>query len=320
VKKILVTGGAGYLGSVLCRKLLDKGYQVRVLDKLLFSDGGIQELYDNKKFQFIYGDIRDAPTIKKAIKKMDAVIHLAAIVNDPASAVNPELTEEVNYHSSRELAKMCWSSGVNRFIYSSTCSVYGASKSSRLLTEKSKLNPVSIYGKTKLMAEKDILEFSDYGFSPTVFRMATLHGVSPRMRFDLAVNVMTAMAKYKKQFKVFGGEQWRAFCHIQDAADAYLQCLETPTEKVNGEIFNISTENQKIIELGKHIELVVPDSKMIVDEKNVDIRNYRVSGKKFGLKNRFTISDSIQEIMNGSYMEFEDDIYHNYRIMKVLND
>ncbi|MCJ7696957.1 MAG: NAD-dependent epimerase/dehydratase family protein, partial [Thermoplasmata archaeon] len=228
VNRILVVGGAGYLGGILCRKLLNCGYCVRVLDNLMYGDDGIKHIYHHHGFEFINGDIRDLRTVVKAINDVDAVIHLAAIVGDPASALDPRETIEINYLSSIILAEVCKQSQINRFIFASTCSIYGASESGKMLNETSKLNPVSLYAEMKLKSEQGILSMEDDNFSPTVLRMGTLFGVAPRMRFDLVINILCAKAIMERKFAVFGGSQWRAFCHVEDAAEAYITCLEAP--------------------------------------------------------------------------------------------
>jgi len=320
MKKVLVTGGAGYLGSVLCRRLLKIGYKVRVLDKLLYGDSGIEELYKDKNFEFINGDIRNISTVADSIKGVDSVIHLAAIVNDPSSSLYPNKTMEINYFATKFIAEICKYYGINRFIFASTCSVFGASTSEKLLIESSATNPVSVYGKSKLLAENAILNLTDENFSPTVLRMATLHGVSPRMRFDLAVNLMTAQAKYEGKYNIFGGDQWRAFCHIDDAVSAYIMCLEAPIKDIKGELINVCTENMTILDLGEKIRDIVPLSEINIDKKNVDKRNYRVSNKKikgiFNFKLTRSIEDSIREIWNSDYTNFRYPIYDNYEVLK----
>jgi len=332
VNKVLVVGGAGYLGSVLCRKLLEKKYFVKVLDNLTYGYQGIKELYDNPKFEFIKGDMRDIHTVVNAVKNVDAVIHLAAIVGDPASTLNPEETIEINYFGTRMLAEICKYSQINRFIFASTCSVYGASKTPNTrINENSKLNPVSLYAEMKLKSEQGILELVDENFSPTILRMATLYGLSPRMRFDLVVNTLTIKALKEKKFYIFGGEQWRPNLHVNDASEAYIKCLETPIQKVKGAVFNVgsSKENYKIVDIGKTVKKLIPDANMIIDEKNVDKRNYNVLFKKIeeqlNYKTNYTIKDGILEIIDavkkGEFQDYRDIKYSNYQFLqKIIND
>lgn len=324
VKKVLVVGGAGYLGSILCEKLLKKNYKVRVLDNLTYGNEGIKHIYHHPNFEFYYGDICDLKILVESIKDIDAVIHLAAIVGDPASDLNPEKTIESNYLASKMLAEVCKYSQVNRFIFASTCSVYGASKTDKILYETSPLNPVSLYARMKLKSEEAILSMEDDNFSPTVFRMGTLFGLSYRMRFDLVVNTMTIKALKEGQFKVYGGNQWRALCSVDDAADAYIKCLETSVKEVKGQIFNIVSSNFRIKRIGQFINHSIPQAKMIVEEDKVDIRNYCVSSNKakniLNFKIKETILHSIEDIKyavnKNKFDDYENPKYSNIEYLR----
>ncbi len=329
VKRVLVVGGAGYLGGVLCKKLLENGYTVRVLDNLMYGDDGIKHSYHHPHFEFILGDIRDIRVVVKAIKDVDAVIHLAAIVGDPASSLDPEETIEINYLSSKIIAEVCKQSQINRFIFASTCSVYGASESGKILNEKSKLSPVSLYAEMKLNSEKGILSLEDDNFSPTILRMGTLFGVAPRMRFDLVVNLFTAKAVVEKKLSVFGGSQWRAFCHIEDAAQAYMDCLEAPIRDVKGEIFNIAPQNATIDDVAKMIQKQIFNTEVIIEKTQKDQRDYRTSDKKIrdtiGYKGTFTIDDGIKEIKTAmiTYKKYKDYTaakYYNHTYITELKE
>ena len=280
VKRILVVGGAGYLGSVLCPYLLSKGYTVCILDNLTYGDAGIKNIYHYKNFEFTYGDMRDMKTVMRAIKDVDAVIYLAAIVGDPACDLDPEETIKSNYLATKLFAEVCKYSQINRFIFASTCSVYGAAEPGKMLTETSKLNPVSLYAQMKLKSEHGLLELEDDNFSPTILRMGTLFGSSPRMRFDLVVNILTIKALKEHQFKIFGGNQWRALCSVDDASDAYIRCLESPIKEVKGQVFNISTSNMQIKQIGDIVHKILPDAQMIIEKDKEDARNYCVSSDK----------------------------------------
>jgi len=219
-------------------------------------------------------------TVMKAIKGVDAVIHLAAIVGDPACDLDPEETIKSNYLATKLFAEVCKYSQINRFIFASTCSVYGAAKPGKMLTETSKLNPVSLYAQMKLKSEQGLLELEDDNFSPTILRMGTLYGASPRMRFDLVVNILTIKALKEHQFKIFGGNQWRALCSVDDASDAYIKCLESPIKVVKGQVFNIATSNMQIKQIGNIVRKQIPEAKMIIEKDKEDARNYCVSNKK----------------------------------------
>jgi len=315
IKKVLVIGGAGYLGSILCRKLLNKKYKVRVLDNLTYGDEGIKLLHKNKNFEFLKRDIRNISDVVEAIRGVDAVVHLAAIVGDPACAVDPEETLKINYLATKNITETCKYFQINRFIFASTCSVYGESPlPDEKLTEDSSLNPISLYAETKIKCEQSILEAVDENFSPTILRMATLYGYSPNMRFDLAINLLTGQAIFDKKITIFGGEQWRPWLDVEDAAQAYIACLEAPIEKVRGEIFNILSENYKIVEVGKIINSVCPEAKIEITEKAIDKRNYNVSFNKISQALNYCprkkMTDGITEIKNVIEKRIIDNYLH----------
>lgn len=325
VNKVLVIGGAGYLGSVLSRKLLQAGYKVRVLDNLTYGDEGIRDLHAEINFEFVNGDMRDISTVVETIKGMDAVIHLAAIVGDPASALSPQKTIEINYLATKLIADVCKYHQINRFIFASTCSVYGASLTPEArLDENSTSNPVSLYAEMKLKSEEALLEMVDSNFGPTIFRMATLYGFSPRMRFDLVVNLLTAKAIFDNKITIFGGSQWRPNLHVEDAAEAFIKCLEVPIEKVRGEIFNVGSneQNYQIAQIGEIIHDIIPDAKIEIVEKG-DERDYNVSfdkiHNKLGYKAIKSVKDGVAEIRNaieeGKIKNYSDNKYSNYRYL-----
>ena len=327
VNKVLVIGGAGYLGSILCRKLLDRGYTIRVLDNLMYGDEGIRDLYNHPNFEFVKGDMRNLQIVMKCLKGMDAVIHLAAIVGDPASALNPQDTIEINYLSTKLIAEVCKYYQINRFLFASTCSVYGVSPTPKVrINEESLLNPVSLYAEMKLKSEKGILELIDENFSPTILRMATLYGLSPRMRFDLVVNLLTAKAVIDKKITIFGGDQWRPNLHVKDAAEAYIKCLEAPISKVSGEIFNVGSndQNYQIKEIGEMINSIIPEAEIIIDKENIDRRDYNVAFDKIkevlNYKTKYTIKDGaieiIDEIRKGRINDYTNSKYSNYKYLE----
>ena len=324
VKRVLVIGGAGYLGSVLSRELLKRNYSVRVLDNLTYGNIGLKELYKEKKFEFFEGDMRSIENIVDAIKDADAVIHLGALVGDPASAITPQKTLEINHHSTKMIAEVCKYHQINRFIFASTASVYGRSlKPGEALTEDSDLNPVSLYARTKIESEKALLESMDENFSPTILRMATLFGYSPRMRFDLVVNILSAKGYFKKEIPIFGGEQYRPLVHVKDAANAYIKCLEAPIKKIRGEIFNIGSNrlNYKISDLGMEIKKIIPDATINIQKEDEDQRSYYVNFNKINeilkYKPKYSVADGIKELvskfMKGDFGNYADESYSNYK-------
>ena len=204
---VLVTGAAGYIGSLLVRHLLRLSYRVRALDSLIYGDAAIREVLGHPQLELIVGDARQHDVAAKAIEGVDAVVHLSALVGDPACAIDSDFTIETNFEAARSIGELAKCAGVPRLIFASSCSVYGAS--SGTLDESSDLNPVSLYAETKIVAERTLLATGDTGFAPVVLRFATVYGMSPRPRFDLAVNLLTARATTEGQITVFGGDQWR---------------------------------------------------------------------------------------------------------------
>jgi len=323
VTKVLVIGCAGYLGSVLTRKLLSRGYMVKGLDNLMYGDYGIRELYEKEGFQFIQGDIRDINVLIQSTKSCDAVIHLAAIVGDPACQLNAEETISINYLATKMITEVCKYSQINRFIFASTCSVYGASHTpGALLTENSSINPVSLYAEMKLKSERAIIESIDDNFCPTILRMATLYGLSPRMRFDLVINLLTARAVNNEKITIFGGSQWRPFLHVDDAAEAYIKCMEIPIDEVKGQVFNLGSNklNCEISELSTIIQSVIPDITIENRSDVTDERNYSANFNKImnvlGYDVKKTILDGILEIKHaidiGIVENYTDKMYSNY--------
>ncbi|HTO93906.1 MAG TPA: NAD-dependent epimerase/dehydratase family protein, partial [Bacteroidota bacterium] len=292
-RNVLVIGGAGYIGSHFVRQLLARGYKVKVLDALIYGDEGIRELYGAPNFDFIKGDLRDIEAVVGAMQGMDSVVHLGALVGDPACAIDEKLTLEINLAATRMICEVAKGYGVQRFIFASTCSVYGASD--ELLNERSGLNPVSLYARSKIASEEVVLHTLDERFAPTIVRFATIFGMSPRPRFDLVVNFLAARAVTDGTITINGGDQWRPFLHVADAAESLLRCLETPAHAVRGEILNVGSdaENYKISQIGDMIRKVVPDVKVITSGTDADRRNYRVSFKKFRDRVGFVPSRSV---------------------------
>ena len=295
VRRVLVIGGAGYIGSVLCRQLLARGYYVRVLDALLYGGDAIRDILDEPRFEFMRGDSRDAQSVVGAMRGVDAVVHLGEIVGDPATSIDFEVTREVNVAATRMLAEVAKGFGVERFVYASSCSVYGASDG--VLTEMSELNPVSEYARAKVAAETILLNMNDQRFNPVILRFATVFGLSPRPRFDLAINVLTAKAIIDGEIPVSGGDQWRPFIHVSDVAQAIVRAIEAPLANVKGLTFNVGGDdlNYTILAAAEEIGRAVPDARLVVNRSNVDQRNYRVSFARIRRELDFTPQVSLQE-------------------------
>jgi len=321
IKRVLLVGGGGYLGGILSELLIKKGYHVRVFDNLMYGDSGIKHVYHSSHFEFHYGDMRNMKHLVRAVRDVDAVIHLAAIVGDPASALNPEETIESNYLATKSLAEICKYAQINRFIFASTASVYGASDGKKELTETSPLNPVSLYADMKMISEQALLEISEGNFSPTIFRMGTLFGLSQRMRFDLVINLLSIQGIVDGKFTIFGGDQYRAFCHVKDAAFAYLKCLELPIDVVGNQIFNVVTHNATINQVGEIISNIT-GGKAIIDDKATDKRNYAVSPKKINkiitFEEKHGIEYGVNEIMRYKkrFFDYKHEKYSNYNFLR----
>jgi nucleoside-diphosphate-sugar epimerase len=318
IHSVLVIGGAGYLGSVLCDRLLREGYKVKVLDNFSCGDEGLKALYSHEYFTLIEGDMRDISAVVKTLEGVDAVIHLAGIVGDAACAADPRQTLEINYLATKVIIEACKYAQINRLIFASTCSVYGQSLDPESkLTEKSPSSPVSLYAQSKAKCEESIMSAVDENFSPTILRMGTLFGYSPNMRFDLFVNTQTAKALVGDVITIYGGDQWRPFLHLEDAVEAYLLCLKAPLEVVAGEIFNVVSTNQQIIDVGHIVKRLYPEAELSVNTEAADIRDYHVSCDKIffmlGYTPRKTIEDGVLEIANkldqGVITDYKDPRY-----------
>jgi nucleoside-diphosphate-sugar epimerase len=301
---VIVTGGAGYVGSTLVPLLLGEGHRVRVLDTLLHGGEPLLGVWCHPGFEFIRGDICDRAMVRTAISGMDAVIHLAAVVGDPACARQPELARAVNLESSLGLIEESRRAGVGRFIFASTCSNYGKMKDAdRYVDEESELSPVSIYAETKVAVEKSLLQSGNIsGWCPTPLRFATIFGVSPRMRFDLTVNEFTMEMLTKKRLVVFGEQFWRPYVHVRDAARAIQLVLGSPEPKVTGCVFNVGAtgqnfQKQQLVEL---IRPYAPDAVVEFVNKTEDPRDYRVSfariTERLGFQITRTVPQGIAEV------------------------
>ncbi|HEV2426194.1 MAG TPA: NAD-dependent epimerase/dehydratase family protein [Terriglobia bacterium] len=326
VRNVLVIGGAGYIGSVLVRRLLTAGYRVRVLDELLFGDAPIAGLRGNPQFELLRDDFRHVEGVVRAIENMDAVVHLGAIVGDPACNLDSRVTLETNLAATALIKHVCHGAGVRRFLFASSCSVYGASP--YLLDERSNAAPISLYACTKVDAERLILGQPSAGFAPTILRLATAFGWSYRPRFDLVVNLLVARALRERSITIFNQTQWRPFIHVEDIARAFLTCLQAPTTRVAYEIFNAGDDrlNATLGEVAAQIETHIPGLE-VVRVENADHRNYRVNFDKIRTNLDFTcektLEDGIAEIQRAFQKDLVKDyreaIYHNDRSLAELN-
>ena len=297
--KVIITGGAGYVGSVLTALLLAEGHQVRVLDSLAHGGDSLLGAWCHPGFEFVRGDVRDHATVKAAVSGRDAVVHLAAIVGDPACARNPDLARAVNLDASLQLIEESQTAGVERFVFASTCSNYGKMKDTdAYVDEESELSPVSLYAETKVAVELALLKSPlGNGWSPTPLRFATVYGVSPRMRFDLTVNEFTMEMLTRKHLKVFGEQFWRPYVHVRDAARGIATVLQSPIEKVRGRVFNVGATDQNFQkqQLVKLIQPYAPDAVVEYVRKTEDPRDYRVSFSRIAGELGFETSRSVPQ-------------------------
>ena len=296
---VLVTGGAGYLGSVLCEHLLDAGYKVTALDSLLFAQSSVFHLCPNKNFEFIFGDCREEQTIKKALKGVDYIIPLAAVVGAPACDRDPWLTKELNFESIKMLNRL--RSKDQRIVYPTTNSGYGTKSGGMFCTEETPLEPISLYGQTKCDAEKELLDSQN----AITLRLATVFGLSPRMRLDLLVNHFTYMAVTEGYLVIFEKDFKRNFVHIRDVADCFIHCIQN-FEQMNGLPYNVGLDAANISkeELALAIKEHVPNFFVHFSEvgSDPDKRNYIVSNQRLreaGFEAKRSLSEGIQELIKG---------------------
>lgn len=309
--KILVTGAAGYLGSILNQRFLEKGYSVNGLDVLLFGGESLLSYINSGRFLFFKGDVRDEKLVKKALVGVDAVCHLAALVGEPACKVNPKLTEEINHKAAVSVCRIAKKEGVKRFIFASTCSNYGLSDTGKLATEDDPLNPLSLYAKTKIAAEEEILQLNGTLFGTTLLRFATIFGLSPRMRFNLIINEMVREAYLKNKIEVYNEEAWRPFTHVEDAAEALITSLQASREKISGQIFNVASENFQKKQIVELIKKHIPGVEVINKGGGFDSRDYRVSCEKIknilGFNPKKSVTFGIEEMLQA----LKDGIFGN---------
>jgi nucleoside-diphosphate-sugar epimerase len=323
INLVLVIGGAGYIGSAFLPKLLEKGYRVRLLDLLLYGTEPIQELLNHPHLEIMQADFRQIDKVVEAMREVDAVIHLGGIVGDPASALDEELTIDINLIATRMIAEVAKGSGVGHFIFASSCSVYGASEEK--LNERSALRPVSLYARSKIASEKVLMSMADDHFAPVTLRFGTIYGLSGRTRFDLVVNLLTAQAVFDKEFFIYGGDQWRPFLHVVDAARAVLMALEAPRHLVSNEVFNVGSneQNYTIRQIGKIVQKNVPDANMLEKAESPDSRNYWVDFNKIrntlGFVPEWTIERGVQQvtdaIRSGKVSDYRDARYSNVKFL-----
>ena len=329
---ILVTGGAGYVGSVLVPRLLVRGYSVKTLDWYIYGDYVLADVARHPRLEQIKGDIRDRELLQRVLPGCDAVIHLACISNDPSFELNPDLSRSVNFDAFGPLVRLSRRCGVRRFVYASTSSVYGVSDAENV-TEQHPLIPITDYNRYKGLCEPILLEQQSPGFTTVVVRPATVCGYSPRLRLDLTVNILTNHAVNNVRISVFDGRQMRPNIHIGDMVDVYLLLLEQPDDKIAGQIYNAGYQNHTIAEIADMVREVVecemPEKRPIeiVTIPSDDIRSYHISSEKIrrelGFVPRRTIQDAVRDLVQafkaGLIPNSMSDIrYYNIKTMQHL--
>jgi len=324
MKKIFITGGAGYVGSKLVPKLLELGYEVTVLDLMIYGEDVLPE---HEKLKKIKGDIRDLDLLEKNLPGHQYLIHLACISNDPSFELNPTLGKSINLDAFEPMVKMSIRSGVNGFIYASSSSVYGIKKEKNV-TEDMKLEPLTDYSKFKGDCEKILNSYKSDSFITTTIRPSTVCGYARRQRLDLVVNSLSNHAFYNREIKVFGGDQLRPNIHIDDMVNSYLAVLKADPKIINGEIFNVGFKNQTVNELATDVKEIIGDDVKIINTKSNDNRSYHVSSEKIknvlGFETKYTVKNAVSDLKiafenNILTNTFDDELFFNIKRMNSIN-
>ena len=324
MKKILITGGAGYVGAVLTPYLLNKGHKITVIDLMIYGE---EVLVKNPNLRIIKGDIRDTSLLERELPNHDIVIHLACISNDPSFELNPKLGRSINLDAFTPLVEIAKKNLVKRFIYASTSSVYGIKKEIDV-DETMSLEPLTDYSKYKVDCEVILKKYISEDFTPIIIRPATVCGYSPRQRLDVVVNILTNLAYHKRSVSVFGGKQLRPNIHIEDMAKAYEALIEAPKSKVSGEIFNAGYENRSVFDLANTVKKVIGNDVSLKLSPTNDNRSYHISSKKIKRVLSFEPINTISDAVNDLKLAFKkgllpnsltDEKYFNIKRMTSIN-
>ena len=330
---VLLVGGAGFVGAVLAKELLERGYEVRVFDRLYYGDQGLAKVRD--RLDLVTGDVRQMdPTV---LDRVSAVINISGLSNDPTAEYNPKANYEMNTVASLSLAELCKKHGVRRYLFSSTCSIYdvGVTEEEQdvMLDEESPVHPRAAYSKSKYDAERGLLAMTSDDFNPVILRKGTIYGFSPRMRYDLVVNTFVKDALSKGYITIhLGGEMWRPLVEVRDVARAYIQLLTADEDRVKGEVFNLVYANHRISELALRVQSALAEVGVKIDIRPdyqyKAVRSYRVSGRKLervtGFEPQLSVEDSVkhmvQEIRAHGLTDFDNPRYYNIRWMQLLEE
>ena len=304
--KVLLIGGAGYIGTVVTRHLIEKNFDITCLDNLIYNNSySLSEFQKNNKFNFILGDLRNESLMTKLLSKCDAVIILAGLVGDPITKKYPEISEKINNEGTKKLINCCKNKKIEKLIFVSTCSNYGFSNTDLLLNEEAELKPISLYAKQKVEVEKYILsQRNNLDCSPTILRFSTAFGLSPRMRFDLTINQFTKSIFDKEELEVFDPNTWRPYCHVKDFAIALEKVLETNKKTTDFQVFNVGGDDNNFTkkQIVEQIFKFIPGNKVTFTDKKRDPRNYKVNFSKINkilnFKIKYTVHDGIKEMIN----------------------
>ena len=328
IKNILITGGAGYVGTMLAHRFVSENKNVVVYDTFWYGDENSLFDVNLNKIKIVKADIRNSEQFKKAIteNKVDCVIHLACVSNDPSYELNPELGKSINYDCFENLVKISKDNGVKRFIYASSSSVYGVKKEEQV-TENLSLEPLTDYSKYKALCEEILVKYADKNFTSTIVRPATVCGYSKRLRLDLSVNILTTHAYFKNKITIFGGEQYRPNLNILDMIEFYVQALKYDSNLINGEIFNVGYENLKIKEIASLVKKIVEKDFVTETTPSNDNRSYRITSKKIADKLGFIPKNTVEDAIKSLYQNFENktvanpfesDLFYNVQVMKRI--
>ncbi|MFW6126097.1 MAG: NAD-dependent epimerase/dehydratase family protein [Chloroflexota bacterium] len=327
-RKVLVTGGCGYIGSVLVPLLVSHGYDVRVFDKLYFGADSLADVAG--RVEIVPGDVRWFP--EEAMEGVNDVVHLGSLSNDPTAEFRPEATFDINLNGTVGLAKVAKRHGVERFLFASSCSVYGFHVGD-LIEEGAPTDPQSSYAASKVEAEKELLGMADASFSPVLLRQATVFGMSSRMRWDTVLNAFVMHAFRQGWLDVwYGGTAWRPLVHVRDVAMAHFRCLEADTTRIAGEVFHVVLDNYRILDLARTVQEALGDLGidvgLRVNHDEVDRRSYLTSGEKLkralGFAPQVTVREGVADmaraVADGKCRDFDHPMYYNMPWLKLLLD
>lgn len=327
MKKILITGGAGYVGSALVPALLAAGHRVKVLDLYLYGDNVLDAVKDHTHLVQVKGDIRNRALLESVMPGCDTVIHLACISNDPSFELNPELGKSINYDAFSGLVDVAKANGVRRFVYASSSSVYGI-KEEEQVTEDLSRQPLTDYSKYKALCEDVLMSKRSPGFVTLIYRPSTVCGYAPRLRLDLTVNILTNHAVTNRKITVFGGQQMRPNIHIRDMVAAYLKAMEWPDAAIDGKIYNVGFDNYQVMDIAGMVRDIVGHDVQIVTQPTNDLRSYRVSSQKIqrelGFAAKYTVKDAIRDLVDAFQAgkipnSMTDARYYNIKTMQKIN-